>query len=53
MASILGSSAEVSDFLALEDRGRKVFELSKEQLTWILEFYGEIPSGAEGFCWGR
>ena len=47
MAGILGSSEEVLNFLALEDRSKNVFGLTKEQLTWIIEFYGvEIPSGA-------
>ena len=48
MASVLGSSEKVLNFLALEDRSKKVSELTKEQLTWIIEFYGvEIPSGAK------
>ena len=48
MASVLSSSEEVLNFLTLGDRSERVFELTKEQLTWIIEFYGlEIPSGAK------
>ena len=46
--TLLESIDKVPEFIAREDRDKKVFELSKEQLGWILDWYDvELPTGAK------
>ena len=47
-SSLLETSDKVPEFVSRVDRDKKVFELSKEQIIWILDWYEvEVPAGAK------